>query len=378
MKNRKKASSIVYIVFFLIFFIAMAAFAVDSIITYTNREKLQSATEIAALNAASSFNDASFNITSVAQSTFKLLQYGELKNMTLTNPQMFDVKTFTSDPTKKMVLINSKTISKPFFLSFLGVKGINIKAKVCAVSEQMPIKQSYGGNVIWLSSNARYEGDIVSLANPAVTVPPTSPNYNDTAILPPLGNPTGSASYPGGSSAADYSLINLDAALPLKPLSLGPGGFITIKLPAPLTDKPGNDLYIKEVGDAQEGYMVYAGLDNDPKDAPYIDHNRQGSGLKWINISCSAKPDGAAALNETTKIYGSANFDLGAACLNTATSSIGMAKYIRIIDDNNENAYYGSTKYNIYGEASTATAGADIDYVLLLNHVRLIPPSNCE
>jgi hypothetical protein len=53
-----------------------------------------------------------------------------------------------------------------------------------------------------------------------------------------------------------------------------------------------------------------------------------------------------------------------------------MVKYIRIIDDNAEDAYYNGVKYDIYGDSSTATPGADIDTVKIFNHVRLIKPIN--
>ena len=58
-----------------------------------------------------------------------------------------------------------------------------------------------------------------------------------------------------------------------------------------------------------------------------------------------------------------------------------MAKYIRIVDDNQESAFVtsGDGKYYkamLYGESSTATAGADIDYVKVLNHVKLVPASS--
>ncbi len=58
-----------------------------------------------------------------------------------------------------------------------------------------------------------------------------------------------------------------------------------------------------------------------------------------------------------------------------------MAKYIRIVDDNNESAFVtsdASTYYKtmLYGEASSTTSGADIDAVSVLNHVKLIAASS--
>ena len=124
--------------------------------------------------------------------------------------------------------------------------------------------------------------------------------------------------------------------------------------------------------------MVFAGVDQNPTN-PYVSVDSPGGGIYWINITSSgysddiANPFGTATTKLSTanqdKIYGSAYFDIDA-------SNISIVKYIRIIDDNDESAFAktGSFYYRtkIYGDSSTATAGADIDAVKVLNHVRLI------
>lgn len=367
--NKKSASTTVYIIFFFVIFLAFSAFAVDGAIVFTNRMKLQNAAETTALVAASEFNyssvaspaDIQIQVTNTAKNTFDVLKKDGLGNANI------DVQVHTAS---NQVLIDATMVSQPFFLSFLGISGINLEAKASAVSKELPVTANYTG-INWLTTKAAYKSDILS----------KDLNLNDTAILNPLGN-FYSAAYDTASGFVNFSLISSDDN---KPLNLGPGGFVTIRLPAPMADKPGNDLYIKEAGDAREGYMVFAGIDNDASD-PYVQHGNEGAGISWVNITCSgtsaengfANPLGTAntEIANEDKIYGSAYFDIKNSC----TGGISMVKYIRIVDDNDESAFVtdGTNFYKtmIYGEASTATAGADIDSVKVLNNVRLVSPSS--
>ena len=364
---KKKASSTLYFIFFFIIFLAFCAFAVDGAIVLTNRAKLQNATEMVAMAAASEFNSDSDsntvqnNIITAAQNTFKLL-----KNDSLQTAKM-DPDPPIIDTTSRTVTITTSMVSQPFFLRFLGVSGINLNAKAVAQSEDLWVTANYTG-VNWLTKKAAYYSDILS----------KQLNLNDTAILKPLGD-YASASYSSGS--VNFGLINSGDN---QPLSLGPGGFITIKLPAPIVDKPGNDLEIKEVGDALEGYMVFIGLDNDPNQ-PYVSYDQPNGGISWVNISCTGTPENSgytatstaatnlASSSQQDKFYGSGYFDIGKSC--SGFSGVSMAKYLRIIDDNSESAFVktGGVYFPImiYGESSSSTAGADIDAVKVLNHVRL-------
>lgn len=368
-KNIKKntchnASTLTFISFFIIVFLALAAFAVDGTITFVNRMKLQNITEQTALIAASEFtysNNASnadvySQVYSTAQTTFNYLKQDSLEYATIN---------ISVDPGSRKVSLVTTYKSQPYFLSFLGVSGINLTAKAGALSEPLPVTANYTG-INWLTASAAYLSDILS----------KDVNLNDTAIMMPLGNAP-SASYDTTSGFVMFSNINSST----KPLSLGPGGFITIKLPAPIIDKEGDDLYIQECGGAVEGYMVFAGIDNDPS-KPYVNSSNTGSGISWVNItntgtSVDSQLDSSALQTTNTqlptniqdKIYGSAYF-------NIAKKNLAMVKYIRIIDDNQESAYYKKsdgtyTKIMIYGEASTNTAGADIGSVQVLNHVYL-------
>lgn len=380
----RKGSSLVYVIFFMVIFLALAAFAVDGAIVFTNRVQLQNATEMTALAAAAEFQNpltAAYefhsppcaniedHIRTTAKDTFNLLNKSNLKNVDVTDINSFNVNV---DMASTKVTVNTMMVSEPFFLTFLGVSGIKLEAKACAKSEDLPITANYSG-INWLTTKAAYKSDILS----------KDLNMNDTSILMPLGMSASASYYYISGVSSGYPIFNLINAVdsPAKPLSLGPGGFITIKLPTPIIDKPGNDLSIIEAGDALEGYMVFAGLDNDPTN-PYVDKDKPGGGISWVNISSSGTSStlgNTAHQTATTqldtpvqdKFYGSGDFDLG-------KSGISMAKYIRIVDDNHESGFikYSNGQYYktmLYGEASTATSGADIDAVNVLNHVRLIP-----
>jgi len=355
--KKRNANAVVYLIFFLTLFLAFCAFAIDATIVFTTRAKLQGATEEAALVAASDFNSSTTvtesDIEAMALGTFNLLKVADLKPATIT----VDVKLGG-----KKVLVTTQTLSPTFFLSFLGVSSIKLQAEALAISEKLPVTAKYN-SINWITAAASYQTDIIS------KWPDTT---HDTEIRNSINYP--SASIDQTSGIPIYKL--LDSAS-IGPLSLGPGGSVTIKLPAPIIDKPGPDLSVVEAGAAAEGYLVFAGLDVDPTQ-PYVDYTKTGAGIHWKNITCSGVPLnqissgklGAYSLGSDIKFYGSANFDLGAPCV-----GLSMAKYIRIIDDNDESAFVGDSAVMLYGESSTPTAGADIDSVTVLNHVRLLPPS---
>lgn len=379
MKLKKfKASAVIYLIFFFTVFLAFSAFAIDGTIIFVERAKLQNITEATALNAAAEFDhDTPYSAATAstihddAIDIFKALN----GNPVSATHQSFPGATVNVEvnPTTKQVLVSTEALSKTYFLGMLGVSAIKLKANAMAESKELPIQANYS-NINWITANAAYHTDVIS----------KDLNLNDTAILIPIGK-LPSASIDMSTKIVNFGLLN---ATDGNGLSLGPGGFITIKLPAPIIDKPGPDLFIKEIG-AIEGYLVFAGLDNDPQN-PYVQNSNPGAGISWKNITCSAKPEDTSSpitpsntsttgLGTQAKFYGSGYFDIGASC-----SGLSMAKYIRIVDDNDESAYVkGSLKptdtdYHqtiMYGESSTPTAGADIDYITVLNHVKLSRPS---
>ncbi len=358
--NKKKASSTLYFILFFIIFLAFCAFAVDGTIVFTNRAKLQSITETAALAAAEEFNSDTDdaisttekdNVKSVARRLFNTLKQGGL--------QTAEVGVNGVELNGQMVTLTTSMISQPFFLSFLGISGINLEARARARSETVPIYGGSAAGIRWATKRAVYQADVIS---------------NDSAVLKSL-NTDASLSYSSDGNV-NYGLISSGTN---GVLSLGPGGFVTIKLPVPIIDKKGPDLYINEIGN-REGYMVFAGLDNDPNN-PYINHSDVGGGLSWVNISCTGtsknitnpKYQVLTTLGNQTKFYGSGYFDIGSSC--TGYIPVSMVKYIRIVDDNSESAFVSTNgtyyKSMMYGESSSSTPGADIESVQVLNYVHL-------
>lgn len=352
MRKRKQASSIIYIIFFLTTFLAFSAFAVDGAIVLTNRIKLQNITEQAALAAASQFNSstslavARTNVNLSALGIFNILRVDSLRSAQVN----------VSFGSGKNVCLESRFVSQPFFLAFLGVTGINLEAKSCAVSEAFDVNAS-NTLINWVSASAAYRSDIIFIDG----------DSDDTAILTPFGN-ANSVSFTGGSIKFPLLFSEDD-----EPLSLGPGGYLTLKLGRPAVDKPGNDIYIKESGEAKEGYKVYAGIDLDPVFQPYADKNKPGAGIRWTEITSTCRSaDSLPTVYADGKCYGSTYFDI------QDIANVSVIKYLRIVDDNEEVAYAKNSsgsyeKYNIYGEAATNTPGADIDAIKVLNHVRLVP-----
>ena len=352
MKKRKNASSLIYIIFFLTTFLAFSAFAIDGAIVLTNRLKLQNITEQAALAAASQFNSSTMpavartNVNLAAINIFNILRLDSLGS----------AKVDVSFGSGKNVCLKSKFVSQPFFLAFMGVTGINLEAKACAVSESFDVSAS-DTRINWVNASAVYRSDIIYI----------NENDDDTAILTPLGTAS-SVSFTSGGIVKFPLLFSDDD----EPLSLGTGGYLTIKLARPVVDKPGNDIFIKEAGDAKEGYTVYAGIDLDPIFEPYANKKKPGAGIRWTEITPICKSaDSLPAVYSDGRCYGSTYFDI------KDIANVSVVKYLRIVDDGEEVAYAknsGGTyeKYNIYGDASTNTPGVDIDSIKILNHVRLV------
>lgn len=363
--SKKNASTLIYLIFLFSVILAFCAMAIDATIIYTTRMKLQDATEKAAMAGAGEFSKTTISIPeqthieqaakSKARNTFKHFLFGAL------NQNNTKIDSVEAKYSSRKILINSSVSSPTFFLAFLGVQSVKVKAKVCAVSEKLDVKNNTTPTIMWITLKALYYSSVIN-------------HPQDTSIAGPLGQVI------SANPEAKFNLItNLDG----HPLSLGPGGYLTVKLPVPLVNKPGYDLFIEEAGDALEGYFVFAGLDVDSAEH-YLNQSSPGFGIQWKNITCSAvgeRPKLGPYTVDTPptgnqkKIYGSAYFDLGDDCVN-----LSLVKYIKIVDDNSESAFVFNQdtdsyyKTMLYGEASTATAGADIDAIQVLNFVKLIPP----
>ena len=418
---KRKGASIIILAFSLIAILGLSSLVVDLGMILNRRYELQKAVESAALISASEYElyesdqdtagdfrlrfppDAKINnsTTGVAGINYKklkdtnqFLQYGT------------DTVNISFDKDSRAVKVEATATVHTYIISILGIKKIKIYAKAAAVNVPVYLSRLF----------PKPNGSILSGEND-LAVP--GPDYKDTEIHDPLGSDTTGGAHPTGTAYnRNNKFDNIYGPPDSKSLSLGPGGFITIKLPATIYDGKGADFIIYERGNA-EGYFVFAGIDVNPAN-PYIDAANPGGGIKWINVSCTGIPlyakmddDETIGSYRTTvsvngssytvyKFYGSGLFDLGDRCDSltdgaiydptqvTTAPSIKNVKYLKIIDDNMEDGFFLQPRLNFTnhpnsttntehgipmimpGEHSTFTPGADIDAIAILHHSRLI------
>lgn len=366
----KKGNTVITLVMFFGIIMAFCAFAIDFTIVLTQRAKLQSITEKSAIAAASNYaflDNLTPNSDKVEEGARKTLDLFKDRRMPSVEISEIELK-----PNNKAVFVKTKALVPTYFLGVLGIGTIKIEAQSSAISETRWLDSSQPK----VMSETR---DIISQGGVLVN----ADLKQDTNILPPLSEAK-SASFINEENTINADLIYGEPDE--KPLSLGAGGYVTLRLPILLTNKKGNDLYIKEAG-TNEGYFIFAGIDANPK-KPYLDAENQGDGIKWVNISCTGTPEttgvnsGAYSVfvpslfSWQTKFYGSGYFDLGASCSDGYEGDISAARYVKIIDDNEENGLSANNQpVWLLGESSNVTSGADIDAVGILNSVRLIKTS---
>jgi len=349
LKGTKKANLIVAFMVFAVVFLSLCAFAVDMTVFLTARGELQHASETTALMTASQLTSDSDNVAYARKvvSLFKL-KGGLLQNLVLTS--------VSAKPEQKAVKIKIEAKVPTYFLGVLGLGYVTVQAQSSAQSSQINLDEN-------LPLVLNQSGVIIS----------KGPVMQDTKIIQPLTN---------FSEEIEIDYTSVLGEPDNKALSLGQGGYLTLRLPYPLVDKEGEDLSITEIG-LEEGYYVFAGKDANSEN-PYLDETVSGDGIVWTNISCLAKTPlpRTFSRDNRAKVYGSATFDLGASCSDGSYSGdISYAQYLRIVDDNEENGFLDEnslTPQYFLGEGSGATAGADIDAVAILNRVKLIKSSDFD
>ncbi|MDD3012183.1 MAG: Tad domain-containing protein [Candidatus Gastranaerophilales bacterium] len=363
--KKRQGNSLVVFVFGVTAILALASLVVDIGILINCQDELQKAVESAALVGASElepqqssgnvFIDSS-TIENVMTETFnKMIQENSLINNInpIFNPDN-DIKI-----TSKAIRIAATAHVNTYFTGFIGFNGFTVTAKAAAISVPAYLSSKF-------------------------PTPDGSIDDTNTNLRTPIGGNT-SQSFNG----TNWEYDNIYGYPDNKAISLGPGGYITIKLPAPLVDNIGADLFIKELGNLK-GYFVFAG--NDDPDTP--------GEIKWVNISCTGIPTGTkqndrvgAYYTDTiinsvrqAKFYGSGYFDLGMKCIDpsggttydgasTTADNIKNAKYLRIIDDNVEDGYMAddpSQPVILAGDHSSVTPGVNIDAIAVLHHTMLI------
>lgn len=370
LKKKRKAISLIIFILSISGIMAFTAFVIDVGMILSVQFELQKAVETAALASASTLEPQSTGTKlfinadtagSTATSTFNaVLNNNNILTGAILKPVEVNIPS-------KSVRITAEIDVPTYFIAIVGVKRIKILAKSAAVAAPFYLSPYFPINSFASGANTYNKGSLMT------------DDEGDTDIRKPVGD----------NFNENSLLSNLYDAHDNRSVSLGPGGYFSARLPIPVVNGDGADLFIKEVGNA-EGYFIFVGVDVDPSN-PYENAIVPGAGIKWRDISCSGVPVNTTiggkigpqtvtiTVNSTTqtvtKFYGSGYFDIGASC----AGSLSSAKYLRIVDDNNEDGFLAtdlSKPVTLPGEHSSVTPGVDIDAVGVLHHSRLIRSSD--
>lgn len=402
--SRRKGVSVIILIFSVLSIFTLSGLVIDMGIVMNCRYELQKAVEATAIKAVSDYNayeDNAGNIRypgtgSISGGTNNLVDnnldaFVKSNSFLLASSTVSKTVTFggTQSRYSRAIRIDASVVAKTYFLNLVGIRSIKLQSSVAAMNAPVFLNAS----------------SVINGANFGF------PMFRDTEIKQPVGG-TGSTSTFYGKSYTLPSITNVNTSFDniigfqdAKALSLGPGGYITIKLPATLVDGKGFDLQIVTAGNAN-GYFVFAGTDANPN-SQYVDAASPGGGINWVNISCTGTPIGTTTngrvgaynqwidLNSNSvvdagetqpKFYGSGYFDIGASCSNGYNANVKSAKYLKIIDDNIEDGFIlKDPKYDVNmiadasffpGQNSSITPGVSIDSIAVEHHPRLIRVSD--
>lgn len=351
----KKGSALIIFVFGASAIFALSGLVIDIGIILNCQSELQKAAESSALVAASQLepqltgSTVSIDTTSIdtlIANTFNKMISG---NSLISNAEFtYDIKIKS-----KAVRISANADVQTYFIKFIGINNLSVKVKTAAMSAPQYLSKKFPS-------------------------PSGSVDESNTALRQPVGE---NVSQNWNTSTGKWEYTNIFGYPDNKAISLGPGGYLTAILPAPLIDNDGADLFVKEVGNTK-GYFVFAGND-DPSNGQ----------IQWVNISCTGIPVGADqtsivgayftgvnGISKLAKFYGSGYFDLGARCRDSSgtvfyNADLKSAKYIKIIDDNAEDGFlagFDDSPAILAGDHSSITPGANIDSVAMLHHTMLV------
>jgi hypothetical protein len=394
LNKKRKGMSIILLAFSILAIIALSGFVIDLGILLNCRYELQKAVETTALASITDYeayednaniikypavNDISTDADSSVNNN--LDAFKKSNSFLLMSGNITPVITFGTTAKSRYsraIRVEASAVARTFFLNIIGIKSITLNAS--AVAAHVPV---YLNDENILKGSGTYEDTLIR--NPIAGI---SSSINVDGIiyaLPTLTN-------------INVMFNNIYGFPDGYALSLGPGGYITIKLPATLVNGKGFDLQIIERGNAN-GYFVYAGNDKNPT-SPYVDAGNPGGDISWVNISCTGTPIGSLTngkvgsysqniigLPAQPKFYGSGYFDLGAKCVSPNGTviydgNVNTVKYLKIIDDNVEDGFTlkdpeYDTNLNAVpgffpGQNSSLTPGASIDAIAVEHHSRLI------
>ncbi len=367
--NKRKGVSLIILALGIVTLMGFASFVTDLGMIINARNELQKVVESVALVGSSNLEpqqDAAGNVT-VDTSQVVTIMTDTYNQMINSNPMIADATApvITFNGQSKAVRIFATLDVGTYFAKIIGINAVRVQAQAAAVSSPYYL-------------NANFPKGF----SPGSIIRETS---GDSDVRKPVGdNENVNMLFDGALGAPDN-----------KVLTLGPGGYLTMRFTMPLMDGVGADLYVREIGNL-DGYYLFAGNDADP-DNPYINEVMTGAGINWVNISCtgipvdidpSTSPIGsylanvnyASGTTKEAKFYGSGIFDIGKTCTDSTGNviydgNVKGVKYLKIIDDNSIDGFLreDATKpVLLIGENSSITAGADIDAVAVLHHTRLI------
>lgn len=403
--NRRKGISVIILIFSVLSIFTLSGLVIDMGIILNCRYELQKAVEATAIKAVSDYN--------AYEDQANIIRYPNANNIYVGTNNLVDnnlnafvnsnsflltqaapVKTVTFGGTiqsrySRAIRIDVSVVAKTYFLNLVGIRSIKLQASAAAMNAP-----------VFLNASSVING--VNFGVPA---------FRDTEIKQPVGGTGSTSTFYGRSytlptiTNVNTNFDNLNGLQDGKALSLGPGGYVTIRLPATLADGKGFELQIITAGNAN-GYFVFAGNDANPN-SQYVDAAHMGGGINWVNISCTGTPIGTTTngrvgaynqwidLNSNsvvdagetqTKFYGSGYFDMGASCSNGYSGNVYSAKYLKIIDDNIEDGFILKNPENdtnfaavpafFPGQNSSITPGVSIDSIAVEHHPRLIRVSD--
>jgi len=390
--NKRKGVAIILLIFSIIAIFSMCGFVIDLGIILNSRFEFQKLVETTALTAVTEYGayednaniirypavaNISTNVNNSAKKNFDA--FVASNSFLLLSQDITPVITFGTtiqSRYSRAIMVEATAVVRTYFLNIIGIRSIKLQASAAAMHIPVYLKT---GNV--LNGVAAYRD--TQLRDPAGGAATTQTINGVAYTTPAIVN-------------VNTNLNNIYGMTEGTVLSLGPGGYITIKLPASLIDGKGFDLQIRAAGNAA-GYFVFAGNDTDPSD-PYIDAANPGGGIDWVNISCTGTPIGAptngnvgsyiqnvAGIGNQAKFYGSGYFDMGVVCTNDPgnyNANVKSAKYLKIIDDNVEDGFIlrdpeadasmAAIPSIFPGQNSSFTPGVSIDAIAVEHHSKLI------
>lgn len=365
-KSHKKEKGLSLVVFALGLgaLLGFAALAIDLGIANNIQNELQKATTTAALVGALEMEPNELGVINQTQArqatlaafqqavgSIPMLNTAVLVEASTGNTSINDPLFVRTTPSSRAVSLQARAQVPTYFMAVIGITSLQVNAQAAAIS---------------------------CPAYPARNLPPPAGSVIASVIKDPVGGVNANVfkAAPGSPADASFILGPPDNV----PVALGAGGSVTLRMPAPIVDGPGDDIYVRELGDL-EGYYLYVGIEDG------------GGNIIWNNVSCTGKPSenvlanagaAAGAYHDDQghyKFYGSGLFDLAKTCTSADGNGIDYAgnvknaTYIYIKDDNSEDGILASdlvTPTILLGEHSSSSPGADIDTVAVLHHSRIV------